>query len=104
MTTHSLEISWLDALTDAISHTSRQVTAFFSAHGAAPRPAGMLHDDIATLPDHLLRDIGIEPHQFATLASEFRTQVDASGFRQSAFTVDAHDMRSILAKQGDERA
>ena len=99
MTTHSLDISWIDALSDTLSHTRRQIADFVSTRSAGARPAGTLHGDIAALPDHLLRDIGVEPHQLALPASEFRTQVDASGFRQSAFTVDAHDMRDILAAQ-----
>lgn len=97
MTTHSLEISWIDTLADAISHAKRQLAVFFSGLDQAPPATGVLHDDIVALPDHLLRDIGLEPHQFPSPSSEFRSQVDASGFRQSAFTVDAHDMRGILA-------
>lgn len=97
MRTNALEISRFDSVSDAIGHLARDIAAFFSSRaGSAQEPASR-NEDIASLPDHLLRDIGLEPHQIGLPASQFRTQVDASGFRQSAFTVDANEMRHLIA-------
>lgn len=97
MTSNLLHHSATDTFGDIISQVRHLVSRGLSA---LPRfETASRHDtaDFAHLPEHLLRDIGIEPHQLADETLRFRDQVDAGGFQPPAFA-DVQETRATLGQ------